>query len=109
MAIFRIKTGDTLPVLAVQVIDSNGDAYNLGGCTAKFIMAKFAGGTTKVNASANITSESDGYVEYRWTTDDTDTADRYEGEFQITTVNGKIFSVPVYPKLYIEIEQDMGD
>jgi len=109
MAYFRIKKGDLLPYLAIEVVDSNGDAYDLSTCTVKFIMSKYPSGTTKVNTSANITSATEGYVEYRWSSGDTDTVGKYHAEFQIKTGSNVPFTVPVYDKLNVEVVQDLGD
>ena len=109
MTIFRIKKDDTLPYLKIQILDSDGNPYDLTNCTVEFHMSKTIGGTPKVNANATITDATDGYCEYRWQTGDTDTPGVYYAEFQVTTQNGGIFTVPVKNNFFVEVIEDLGD
>lgn len=109
MTVRRIKRNDTLPYLAIQVLDSNGDAKDLTGATAEFHMSKTIGGATKVNAPAEITDAELGHIEYHWQVGDTDTTGSYFGEFQVITMGGRKFTNPVKNNLIIEVITDLGE
>lgn len=109
MTTFAIKKGDTRPYLRIGIIDSDSAVYDITGASAKFIMREKNSTTNKINSTANITDEANGYVEYRWQTGDTDTIGLYIGEFQITETDGGIFTLPTRDRLLIRIISDMGD
>jgi len=109
MPTFRIKRDDTIPFIAIQVVDASGTAYDLTGATAEFHMATTPGGSTTVNSAGSITVPGSGYVDYRWVSADTATAGLYFGEFQVTLTGGGIMTVPVDYSLKVDITTDLGD
>ena len=92
---FYIKQNDTVPPLEVLLKDAYGAPVNVTGATIKFSMRVKPAGTVKVNAqTADIVTAGAGRVKYAWAAANTDTADEYEGEFQVTYSNGGIQTFP---------------
>lgn len=106
--LFKMKKDDTRPYLKVTVTDENGDAVSLVSATVKFSMTTDDDTrTAKVSEQAcNITDESNGVAEYRWSASDTDTAGDYLGEFQVTLSDSTVFTVPNDDSLKIKIRAD---
>jgi hypothetical protein len=90
--------GDTLPVLTVTLMHSDGvTPYVLTGATVTFTMKDATTGNVLVNAKActfDGTSGADGVVIYTWQTGDTVTATTCNCEFQVTFVTGQILTFP---------------
>ena len=92
---FYIKQNDTRPAIAANLTDANAAAVNLTGATVKFSMRVEPAGTVKVNAAtATIDDAEAGQVSYNWTASDTNTADDYEAEFQVTFAGGAVQTFP---------------
>lgn len=106
---FVIKKGDTGPPLMVQCIDSNGTAVDLTGATGlKFKMRNKRTNVTEVNANAEFIEVETGKVQYLWVANDTDTADEYEGEFNVTLSNGQIITFPNNTYIKINIYESVS-
>lgn len=105
---YNIKQNDTSPSLSVQLLDGANQIIDLSGASAKFFM-KIAGSTTiAVNAAAVITNASQGKVEYEWSAGDTATAANYQGEFQITFINGTVETFPNNKYITIRVLPEIG-
>jgi len=66
-------------------------------------------GTVKVDEQeCTIVTAGIGRVRYEWTATNTNTADEYEGEFQVTYANGKIQTFPNDGHLPIVVTDDIG-
>lgn len=105
---YSIKQNDTSPSLGVQLLDGSKQVIDLTGASAKFLM-KIAGSTTiAVDAAAVITNASEGRVEYEWSVGDTATAANYQGEFQITFINGTVETFPNNKYLTIRVLPEIG-
>mgnify|MGYP006407694959 FL=1 len=67
-------------------------------------------GTVKVNGAAAtiVGSAVNGRVRYDWTASNTDTADVYEGEFEVTYSGGKVQSFPGEEYIIINIGDDVA-
>ena len=106
---FYIKQNDTLPVLRATLKDANGNVVNLTGATVIFSMRVRPAGTVKVNGtSATINNAVLGDVQYLWTAANTNTADRYEGEFQVTYSDSSVQSFPNNTYIAITITDDVA-
>ena len=92
---FYIKENDTASFLTRDLKDAFGAPVNVTGAAVVFSMRVKPAGTLKVTRqTCAIVSGGTGRVRYEWIADDTDTADEYEGEFQVTYANGKIQTFP---------------
>lgn len=98
-----MRQNDTAPFLQATLKDENGLAVDLTGATVVFSMRDASTQTLKVNEStANVTSPTDGEVQYEWNTGDTDTVGSYEAEFEVTYSDSTIETFP--NTTYIEID-----
>jgi len=106
MTTFKIKKGDTKPVLAATLQYSNGSAIDLNNAEVYFCM----GGTdyaAYTSGACSITGSDTGQCQYAWTgTTDTSTAGTYFGEFEVTWSAGSILTLPNNHSLKIEINED---
>ena len=92
---FYIKQNDTRPAITANLTDANDAAVNLTGATVKFNMRVDPAGSVKINAGAATIEDAEaGQVSYSWPTSNTDTADDYEGEFQLTFAGGAVQTFP---------------
>jgi hypothetical protein len=92
---FYIKQNDTASFLTRDLKDAFGAPVNVTGAAVKFSMRVKPAGTVKVDdEDAVIVTAGTGRVRYEWTAANTNTADEYEGEFQVTYANGKIQTFP---------------
>lgn len=108
MAEFTIKQNDTSPALKIQCIDNSGTAIDITGADVEFHMIDDADGTEKVNSSSGttITDASNGYVQYEWSTGDTDTVGQYDAEFQVTYSDGTIETFPNNGFITVNIHEE---
>ena len=106
---FYIKQNDTASFLTRDLKDAFGAPVNVTGATVVFSMRVKPAGTGKVDAqTAVVVAAGTGRVRYEWTAANTNTADEYEGEFQVTYANGKIQSFPNDGHIPIVITDDIG-
>ena len=78
---FYIKENDTRPAIIANLTDANDAAVNLTGAT-------------KVSAGATIEDAEAGQVSYSWIEANTDTADDYEAEFEVSFAGGGVQTFP---------------
>lgn len=111
---FSIKVGDTAPDLELYCEDANGNRVDIQGATVKFVMASVGGGTAKVDAAAQnrqVGTGSDGTkgkVGYPWVAGNTDTADDFYGEMQVTFAGGALETFPNDRHLLIRMREDLS-
>ena len=106
---FYIKQGDTVPALEVFLKDAFGAPVNVTGATIKFSMRVKPAGAVKVSSqAASIVTAGTGRVKYAWVAANTDTADEYEGEFEVTFSNGGIQTFPNDSHISIVVTDDVG-
>ncbi len=106
---FYIKQNDTRPAIAANLTDANAAAVNLTGATVKFSMRVEPAGTVKVNAAtATIDDAEAGQVSYNWTASDTNTADDYEAEFQVTFAGGAVQTFPGRNWIAVHVIDDVA-
>lgn len=99
----RIKNGDTLPNLRVQLIEA-GDPINLSHFSVSMKMQRTDGDSLVVDDAATISDESRGIVEYSWSSGETDKPGTYLLEFVADDGSGATISFPndKFSRLYIE-------
>ena len=108
---FYIKQNDTASFLTRDLKDAFGAPVNVTGATVKFSMRVKPAGTVKVDDQEEVIfTDGTGRVRYEWNSGDgdTNTADEYEGEFQVTYANGKIQTFPNDGHIPIVITDDIG-
>ena len=106
---FYIKQNDTRPAITANLTDANDAAVNLTGSTVKFNMRVDPAGTTKISAvGATIEDAEAGQVSYSWTSSDTDTADDFEAEFQVTFAGGAIQTFPGRNWIFVHVIDDIA-
>ena len=105
---FYIKQNDTASFITRDLKDAFGAPVNVTAAAVVFSMRVKPAGTVKVDAvDAVIVTAGTGRVRYEWTATNTNTADEYEGEFQVTYANGKIQTFPNDGHLPIVITDDI--
>jgi hypothetical protein len=106
---FYIKQNDTASFLTRDLKDAFGAPVNVTGATVKFSMRVKPAGSIKVDAQlAVIVTAGTGRVRYEWLAANTDTADEYEGEFQVEYGNGRIQTFPNDGHIPIVITDDIS-
>ena len=106
---FYIKENDTASFLTRDLKDAFGAPVNVTGAAVVFSMRVKPAGTLKVTRqTCAIVAAGTGRVRYEWVAADTDTADEYEGEFQVTYGNGKIQTFPNDGHIPIVVTDDVG-
>ena len=108
---FYIKQNDTASFITRDLKDAFGSPVNVTGSSVVFSMRVKPAGTMKITRQAGvIVNAGIGRVRYEWASDgsDTNTADEYEGEFQVTYANGKIQTFPNDGHIPIVITDDVG-
>lgn len=113
---FYIKKNATLPLLKMQVVKDGRAGYQqlmemLETSTIFFTMVDVYSGIPKiVSAPADIVnlvlpegSDPEYYVYFKFTSRDTDTVGRYEGQFLIKNEEGDLI-LPIREELYINIQ-----
>ena len=105
---FKIKQNDTKPSLRVQLLDSDGLPASVKGASVVFSMRVQPAVATMVDrASVTVNDASAGDIQYDWTAANTNTADVYEGEFQVTYADSSIQTFPNDSYLLIDIKDDV--
>ena len=104
-----IKQNDTAGSLKRTLVDAFGSPVNLTGATIKFSMRVKPAGTTKISlADATVADGGLGKAQYDFTALNTDTADEFEAEFQVTYSSGKIQTFPNDGYIPIIITDDIA-
>ena len=108
---FYIKQNDTASFITRDLKDAFGSPVNVTGASVVFSMRVKPAGTMKITRQPSVVvTAGTGRVRYEWASDgsDTNTADEYEGEFQVTYGNGKIQTFPNDGHIPIVITDDVG-
>ncbi len=108
---FYIKQNDTASFLTRDLKDAFGSPVNVTGASVVFSMRVKPAGTMKITRQDGVVVNAGiGRVRYEWASDgsDTNTADEYEGEFQVTYADGKIQTFPNDGHIPIVITDDIG-
>lgn len=113
---FYIKKGATLPVLKLQVIKDGRAGYqqlmkDLEVSTIFFTMIEVDSGIPKivsvpceiVNLILPIGDEPEYYIYFKFTSRDTNTPGRYQGQFLIKNDEGNLI-LPIREELFINIQ-----
>lgn len=88
--------------------DSDGLPADVTGASVIFSMRVQPAGTTKVDKQAVIVNDaSAGDLQYNWIAANTDTADVYEAEFQVTYADSSIQTFPNDGYILIDVKDDV--
>ena len=102
---FSIKQNDTRPILKAQLLDAEELPVNLTAAAIEFHMRVYPAGTTKIAAgSVSINDATQGKVR----ASDTNTADTYEAEFEVTFSDGTIQTFPNDTQATVKITDDIA-
>ena len=97
--IFYIKRNDTGPAYKVTLYhldqDGNRTVVDLTGASGTFHMYD-KDGVQKVSGSITIVDAANGVAQYNWQAGDTDVADDYQSEIEITYADSSIETFPNY-------------
>lgn len=107
---YNLKRNDTLPVIVLDVLNSDGDPYNFSDAiAARFIMCEDnTGRAVKVDELGTIATPGTlGRLTYQFDPADTDTAMAYVAEFQVEFATGDIATFPESGYMHITIEEDL--
>lgn len=110
---FYVKKGDTLPVIAATLENSDGSHVDLQAATVTFTMRPAGGGTVKVSETATIVSgdapeDTVSIVSYAWQAADTDTQGDFIGEFEVE-IGGAKQTFPTAGYIEIFILENLAD
>lgn len=110
MATSYLKRGDTSPPFTATLKGADGEPADLSGAIARFIMRRAAWPrTVKVDGPmAILLPETDGKVQYDWGPADTNEADSFDGEIEITFGTGEIETFPSRNHHRILIQDDLA-
>ena len=114
---FFIKKNATLPVLKMQVVQDGRSSYiqfmeSLEVSTIYFSMVDYYTGVPKiVSAPCEIVAltalelgaPTEYYIYYKFTSRDTNTVGRYQGQFLIKNIEGNLI-LPIREELYINVQ-----
>jgi hypothetical protein len=104
-----IKQNDTVADIVRDLVDAFASPVNVTGATIAFSMRPKPGGTVKVDAAAGTVVDGGlGRVKYNLTASNTDTADTFEAEFQVTYSDGAIQTFPNDGYFDVIILDDIG-
>ena len=107
---FYIKKDDTRPAIIANLTDANDAAVNLTGASVKFNMRVDPAGSVKINLGTAIIEDAEaGQVSYPWTSSDTDTADDFEAEFQVTFAGGAVQTFPGRNWIAVHVIDDIDN
>ena len=106
---FWIKQNDTRPTLRCSLLDADELPVDLTAATIEFHMRVYPAGSTKISSGyVAILDASIGDVEYRWSASNTDTAETYEAEFEVTFSDGTIQTFPNDKHAFVYITDDIA-
>ena len=106
---FYIKENDTASFITRDLKDAFGAPVNVTGASVVFSMRVKPAGSLKVTRqTCAIVAAGTGRVRYEWIAADTDAADEYEGEFQVTYANGRIQTFPNDGHIPVVVTDDIG-
>jgi hypothetical protein len=104
-----LKRNDLQPYYYAQIKDQDGNPVNIVGAAIVCTM-KSHGGTLKINRQSQgivITDGANGKFEYRWQAGDTDAAEKYYIEFEVTPEAGGKFTVPARDRAAVIITDSL--
>ena len=106
---FYIKKDDTRPAIIANLTDANDAAVNLTGASVKFNMRVDPAGSIKINLGTAIIENAEaGQVSYPWTSANTDTADDYEAEFEVSFAGGGVQTFPGRNWIAVHVVDDIA-
>lgn len=109
---FYIKQNDTSPAIRATLkrplADGTEAVVNLTGASVRFLMSRECDSEAKVAAAGSIVNAEGGIVEYQWVAGDTDTADTFRAEFEVTYSDNTIETFPNRAYQHVRIAPELG-
>ena len=92
MSTFEIFQATTSPVMQATVVDADGDAVDLTGCTVKLYVGKEGDNGARIvnGGSVTVTDGTAGALEYTFSASETASAGEYDAQFEITYAGGEV-------------------
>ena len=106
MSDYSIKQGDTLPPVAVTLMQNDGTVVNLSGLVVDFQMRQRGVDDVVLTGAAEIVSALGGTVKYDWSMGETDTIGLFDAEFVVTFLDGQQ-TYPTDGSIEIEIKPNL--
>jgi len=106
--ITKIKRNDTRPSFTATLVDAAGNAVDLSGASALFLMRDPRTRALKVSGAMVIVNATAGEVRYDWAAGDTDKAAVYQVEIQATFADASIETFPNNAWHRLEVLKDLG-
>jgi len=104
---FYLKKGDVLPVLRVQLQDSNEENINLSGCLVNFNYKLRPSGDI-ITRTGSVYDASQGIAQYSWVSGDTSVKGFYEGEFLVTFPDSNQMTFPPGNNFIFAVIEDVS-
>lgn len=105
---FNLKQNDTSPAIQTTLIDGDGLPVDITGNLGVRFHVRDAEGTVIIDTAATVVNASEGVVLYEWLPSDTATVGTFQGEFEVTYVDGKVETFPNSSYINIIITDDIS-
>lgn len=106
---FIITQGDSQPIFAQQIIDSNNQPVNMTGASGTLTLRSFTSpAAMTVTGTVTIFDPANGKIQWAPSTTDTAASGNLMGKWVITYANGQTQSYPTDGYLWIEIQPNVG-
>ena len=111
---FSIKRNDNLPSLVVKIktrgcLDEVLPLSLTGVSAVTFSMISECGDLIISSNDAIISDAENGVIEYQWQQDDTATAGKFKGEFELFFNGGGKISIPRTNAINIQVFEDINE
>lgn len=104
MADHVMKAGDSAPAISMTLLGTDGQPYDLTGCTARIHIGR-RGRPLTVDAAATIVSAAAGTVSYSWQPEQ---AGLFQLEVEVTRADLSVVTFPNSGFATVRVVEDLG-